>query len=98
MLKKNYYKQREDDMKILIATAKVRNNLTNEALAKKIGMPPSTFNKKSCHPGLFRCSQLWLLEELAGRNEQNHIKLIRRYTYLNNLKIFNNSEFGRYEQ
>lgn len=69
MHKKNYYKQREDEMKILIATAKVRNNLTNEGLAKKIGMPASTFNKKTSHPGLFRCSQLWLLEELAGRND-----------------------------
>lgn len=69
MVKKNYYKRREDDMKILIATAKARNNLNNSGLAKKIGMPLSTFNKKSCHPGLFRCSQLWLLEELAGRNE-----------------------------
>ena len=69
MPKKSYYKQREDDMKILIATVKTRNNLTNKELAKKIGMPASTFNKKSCHPGLFRCSQLWLLEELAGRNE-----------------------------
>lgn len=67
MLKKNYYKQREDDMKILIAAAKTRNNLTNNSLAKKIGMPADTFNKKTCHPGSFRCSQLWLLEELAGR-------------------------------
>lgn len=70
MLKKNYYEQREDEMKILIATAKVRNNLTNEGLAKKIGMPANTFNKKSCHPGLFRCSQLWLLEELAGQSRK----------------------------
>lgn len=67
MLKKNYYKRREDDMKILIAAAKARNNLNNQGLAKKIGMPVNTFNKKTCHPGLFRCSQLWLLEELAGK-------------------------------
>ena len=46
VLKKNYYRRREDDMKILIATAKTRNNLTNEGLAKRIGMPANTFNKK----------------------------------------------------
>lgn len=75
MLKKNYYRQREDDMKILIATAKTRNNLTNEKLAKKIGMPASTFSKKTCHPGEFRCSQLWLLEELAGK-EASHAEVL----------------------
>lgn len=75
MVKKNYYKRREDDMKILIAAAKARNNLTNEKLAKKIGMPVSTFNKKTCHPGEFRCSQLWLLEELAGK-EDPHAKVL----------------------
>ncbi len=67
MAKKNYYKRREDDMKVLIAEAKARNNLDNTGLAKKIGVSPSTISHKACHPGNFRCSQLWLLEELAGR-------------------------------
>lgn len=67
MAKKNYFQQRSDDVKLLIAEAKVRNNLNNAGVAKKIGMPLNTFNKKTCHPEEFRCKHVWLLEELAGR-------------------------------
>ena len=38
-MKKSAYQQREDEVKILINEAKIRNNLTDEGLAKKIGMP-----------------------------------------------------------
>lgn len=69
--KKNYYQQRSDDVRMLIAEAKVRNNLTGEGVAKKIGMPVNTFNKKACHPEEFRCKHVWLLEELAGRTCQD---------------------------
>lgn len=75
MLKKNYYKRREDDMKVLIAEAKARNNLDNKGLAKKIGVSHSSISHKTCHPGNFSCSQLWLLEELAGK-EAPHEKVL----------------------
>jgi len=64
---KNYYRQREDELKIVIATAKVKHNLTDEGLAKKIGMPINTLKKKKCHPGELRGKHIWLLEELAGK-------------------------------
>lgn len=67
MRKKSYYQQREDEIKITIAEAKVRHNLTDEALAKKIGMPLNTFNKKKVHPGEIKARYIWLMEELAGR-------------------------------
>lgn len=67
MPKKTYYQKKEDDMKILIAEAKTRNNLDNKGLARKIGVSKSTIDHKACHPGNFSCSQLWLLEELAGK-------------------------------
>lgn len=67
MSRKSYYQQREDDTKLLIAEARTRNNLTNKELAKKIGVPFNTFNKRTCHPGELKLSQLWLLEKLAGR-------------------------------
>lgn len=67
MTEKNYYKRREDDMIILIAAAKTRNNLDNKGLAKKLGVSKSTIDHKARHPGSLTCSQLWLLEELAGK-------------------------------
>lgn len=66
MIKKSYYQRREDELKILISKAKVRNGLTDEGLAKKIGMPLSTFRKQKMHPGSMRMDYVWLLEELAG--------------------------------
>ncbi len=65
--KKTYYQQREDEIKIMISEAKVKNNLTNESLAKKIGMPLSTFSKLKMTPGKMRLDSIWLIEELAGR-------------------------------
>lgn len=38
-MKKSVYQQRGDKVKILINEARVRNNLNDEGLAKKIGMP-----------------------------------------------------------
>lgn len=67
MRQKSYYQQREDEIKITIAEAKIRHNLTDAALARKIGMPFNTFNKKKLHPGEFRAVHVWLIEELAGR-------------------------------
>lgn len=64
---KSYYQQREDEIKIIIAEAKIRHNLTDEELSKKIGMPFNTFNKKKLHPGELRGRHIWLLESLAGK-------------------------------
>lgn len=66
MPKKSYYQRREDELKILIAKVKVKNDLTDEGLAKKIGMPLSTFRKAKMRPGSMRVGYVWLLEELAG--------------------------------
>lgn len=66
---KSYYQRREDELKLLISEAKIKNNLTDKELAKKIGMPYSTFGKQKLHPGLMRMDFVWLIEQLAGRKE-----------------------------
>lgn len=66
-MKKSAYQQREDEVKILINEVKVRNNLTDEGLAKKIGMPLGTLRNRKVHPGRYRLDDIWLLEQLAGR-------------------------------
>lgn len=69
-MSKSYYQRREDEVKILIAKAKVRNNLTDAQLAKKIGMPHSTFGKQKLHPGRMRLDFLWAIEKMAGDREE----------------------------
>lgn len=66
-MKKSAYQQREDEVKLLISEAKIRNNLTDEGLARKIGMPLSTLRNRKVHPGRYRMDDIWLLEQLAGR-------------------------------
>lgn len=64
---KSYYQQREDETKILIAEAKVRNNLTDVQLAQKIGIPLGTLRNQKSHPGRMRLDYIWAIEKLAGR-------------------------------
>ena len=66
-MSKSYYQRREDELKLLISEAKIRNHLTDKELAKKIGMPYNTFNKRKSHPGGLRVEYIWLIEKLAGR-------------------------------
>ena len=66
-MKKSAYQRHEDEVKLLIHEAKVRNKLTDEGLAKRIGMPLSTLRNLKAHPGRYRLDDLWLFEQLAGR-------------------------------
>jgi len=67
MPQKSYYQQRQDEARLLIEAAKIKNNLTTAQLAKKIGMPFNTLNKLVCHPGRLRLEYIWAIEKLAGR-------------------------------
>lgn len=64
---KNMNLQKEDEVKMLINEAKIKNHLTDEALAKKIGVSVSTLHKWKLQPGFFRLDHIWLIEQLAGR-------------------------------
>ncbi len=67
MVKKSTYQKNADEVKILINEAKTRNDLTDEKLAKRIGMPLGTLRTRKCNPGRFRMDDIWLIEQLAGR-------------------------------
>lgn len=63
---RSYYKQREEEIKLLICQAKIKNKLTDAQLAKKIGIPLRTFMDKKAHPGEMRLDFLWAIEKLAN--------------------------------
>lgn len=69
-MSKSYYQRCEDEVKILITEAKVRNNLTDKDLAKKIGIKYNTFRNLKPHPGKLRLDYIWQIEKLAGRGRE----------------------------
>lgn len=66
-MNRDIYQHKEDEVKILINEAKIRNHLTDGGLAKKMGISVSTLHKWRQQPGFFRLEHIWLIEQLAGR-------------------------------
>lgn len=66
-MKKSHAMQRADELKILIATVKIKHKLTNAQLAKKLDIPLSTFNYWKSHIERFPVGKIWLLEVMAEK-------------------------------
>jgi hypothetical protein len=64
---KSHSVQRAEDLKVLIASVKIKHKLTNAQLAKKIGTPVSTFNYWKSHIERFPVGKIWLLEVMAEK-------------------------------
>ena len=62
---KSYYQQRAEELKILIATVKIKHRLTDRQLAKKLDMPLGTFNDWKSDIGRFHAEKVWMLERMA---------------------------------
>lgn len=62
---KSHSMQRAEELKVLIATVKIKHNFTNAQLAKKIGVPLGTFTTWKSHVEKFPVGKVWLLEALA---------------------------------
>lgn len=62
---KSHSMQRAEELKVLIATVKIKHNFTNAQLAKKIGVPLGTFTTWKSHVEKFPVGKVWLLEVLA---------------------------------
>lgn len=62
---KSHSMQRAEELKVLIATVKIKHNFTNAQLAKKIGVPLGTFTYWKSHVERFPVGKVWLLEVLA---------------------------------
>ncbi len=64
---KSHSAQRAEELKVLIATVKVKHKLTNAQLAKKIGVPLGTFTHWKSHIERFPVGKIWLLEVMAEK-------------------------------
>ncbi|MBP2657474.1 MAG: hypothetical protein H6Q69_506 [Firmicutes bacterium] len=66
-MEKSHSMQRAEELRILIATVKIKHKLTNAQLAKKIGVPLGTFTYWKSHVEKFPVGKIWLIEVLAEK-------------------------------
>lgn len=66
-MRKNGYRMLMDSAKVLLYEAKVRNNLSDEALAKRIGLSSRTIQERRRKPENLTLDKLAILSELAGK-------------------------------
>lgn len=66
-MEKSHSMKRAEELRILIATVKIKHKLTNAQLAKKIGIPRSTFDYWKANIEKFPIGKIWLLEVLAEK-------------------------------
>ena len=66
-MEKSHSMKRAEELRILIATVKVKHKLTNAQLAKKIGVPLGTFTHWKSNIERFPVGKIWLLEVLAEK-------------------------------
>lgn len=64
---KSHSAQRAEELRVLIATVKIKHKLTNAQLAKKIGVPLGTFTTWKSHVEKFPVGKIWLIEVLAEK-------------------------------
>jgi hypothetical protein len=66
-MQKRHSTQRAEELKVLIATVKIKHKLTNAQLAKKLATPLSTFTYWKGHIERFPVGKIWLLEVMAEK-------------------------------
>jgi hypothetical protein len=66
-MQKRHSTQRAEELKVLIATVKIKHKLTNAQLAKKLDTPLSTFTYWKGHIERFPVGKIWLLEVMAEK-------------------------------
>ncbi len=70
MPKVNTYTEREDRIRAWVAVGILKNRIkTKKDLAKRLGLPLSTFTYRLQHPETFRLSEVWRLEKVLGKME-----------------------------
>ena len=65
-----YTRKQSENVKAIIEEYRARRNLTNDALAKAIGIAPSTFDARKMNPGTFRLWEIWRMYEALGLPEE----------------------------
>ena len=70
MPKVNSYVQKENAVRAWISYGMNINGIrTRQELARRLGMPPSTFSYRYRHPENFNLGDLWALEKIIGKYE-----------------------------
>ena len=70
MPKVSSYTSKEDKIRAWIAAGVILSGVqTKKELAKRIGMPQSTFDQRLASPGNFRLRELWAIERIIGKME-----------------------------
>ena len=64
---KSHSVQRAEELRVLIATVKIKHKLTDAQLSKKIGTPLRTFSYWKSHIERFPVGKIWLLEVMAEK-------------------------------
>ena len=64
-MKISYGKEKSQNIRVLIATIKVRRNYDNAKMAKCLGLTLSTYQSRVHDPSTFRAWELWNLMQLG---------------------------------
>ncbi len=64
------YTEKEDRIRAWVAVGIMKARIrTKKELAKRLGLPLSTFTYRLAHPETFRLSEVWRLEKVLGKME-----------------------------
>lgn len=72
----NYALQRSENIKVLIADIKIRQNLRDVDIANKLELPLSTFRAKKRIPSEFRMDEIWGLMLLGNVEPERKQELL----------------------
>ncbi|MGN0406196.1 MAG: hypothetical protein ACI4F1_13295 [Bariatricus sp.] len=68
-MKPAYSRPRSENVRAIIAEIKSRKGMTDEDIAKLLGISVSSFRHKKASPGRFRLEDIWLFVQLSGADE-----------------------------
>lgn len=65
--KNNKMERQLDDIRVLVAEAKIRNNFNDDELAAYIGLSKASLAERKSDPRRFTLNQLYVILELCGK-------------------------------
>ena len=75
MKKKTWSERQKDDVRVLIAEAKIKNNFDDDELSRYLGIGDRTLRDRKIDPGASTLDKILILLELTGK-EANYVKRI----------------------
>lgn len=56
-----YVRQKSENIQAIISEYKTRRKMTNDDIAKAVGLPVSTFKNRKTDPGRMRMEDIWMI-------------------------------------